>query len=87
MAEENSGIQNDDLLNAFRTQYQYFSVAIPGAIQSNVDPVSLARLGDDLDEYHNLAHRVRHASFLRYLCVEYLSLSTKTFSLPLSFRY
>jgi hypothetical protein len=33
-------------------------MAIPGAIQSNVDPVSLARLGDDLDEYCNLAQEV-----------------------------
>jgi hypothetical protein len=67
MAQENNGMQNagDDLLNAFRAQYQHFSTAIPGAIQSNVlvDPVSLARLGDDLDEYCNLAQEVRHASF------------------------
>lgn len=64
MARDNSGMQNDDLLNAFRTQYQHFSVAIPGAIQSNTvtDPVTLARLGDDLDEYCNLAQRVRLAS-------------------------
>ena len=64
MAQENNGMQNagDDLLNAFRAQYQHFSVAIPGVIQSNipVDPVSLARLGDDLDEYCNLAQEVRH---------------------------
>lgn len=60
MAQEISGMQNDGLLNAFRMQYQHFSVAIPGAIQSDVDPVSLARLGDDLDEYCNLAQEVRH---------------------------
>ena len=63
MAQENSGTQNDDLLNAFRAQYQHFSMAIPEAIQSDVDPVSLARLGDDLDRYYNLAKEVRHASF------------------------
>ena len=64
MAQENSGTQNEDLLNAFRTQYQHFSTAIPGAIQSDVDsdPVSLARLGDDLDEYCDMAQEVRHAS-------------------------
>ena len=63
MAQENSGTQNNDLLNAFRAQYQHFSMAIPEAIQSDVDPVSLARLGDDLDRYYNLAKEVRHASF------------------------
>jgi hypothetical protein len=63
MAQENNGIQNDDLLNAFRAQYQQFSAAIPAAISSNADPVSLARLGDDLDEYCNLAQEVRHVSF------------------------
>jgi hypothetical protein len=62
MAQENSGMQIDDLLNAFRAQYQHFSVTIPGAIQSNVDPVTLARLGDDLDEYFNLVQEVRHVS-------------------------
>ena len=60
LAQEISGTQNDDLLNAFRMQYQHFSTAIPGAIQSDVDPVSLARLGDDLGEYCNLAQEVRH---------------------------
>jgi hypothetical protein len=63
MAQENSGMQNDDLLNAFRTQYHHFSMAIPEAIRSDVDPVSLARLGDDLDRYCKLAKEVRHASF------------------------
>lgn len=67
MAQENSGMPNDDLLNAFRAQYQHFSMAIPDAIQSSgndvVDPVSLARLGDDLDEFCNLAQEVRHVSF------------------------
>jgi hypothetical protein len=69
MARENSGMQNDDLLNAFRTQYQHFSIAIPGAIQSNIDPASLARLGDDLDEYCNLAQRVskHHCSDIHVL--------------------
>ena len=66
MAQENSGMPNDDLLNAFRAQYQHFSVAIPGAIQSTgnvLDPVSLARLGDDLDEFCNLAQEVSHVLF------------------------
>ena len=48
MAQDNSGMRNDDLLNAFRAQYQHFSMAIPSAMQSDADPVSLARLGDDL---------------------------------------
>jgi hypothetical protein len=66
MAQENSGTQSDfDLLNAFRAQYLHFSIAIPSAIaiESNADPVSLARLGDDLDEYSNLVREVRHVSF------------------------
>ena len=64
MVQENGGMQNDDLLNAFRAQYQHFSMAIPAAIQSNTDPVSLARLGDDLDEYCHLAQGVRLSSHL-----------------------
>jgi 3-dehydroquinate dehydratase len=63
MAQDNSGMQSDDLLNAFRAQYQHFSMAIPDAIQSNADPVVLARLGDDLDEYYNLAQEVRYVPF------------------------
>jgi hypothetical protein len=63
MAQDNGGMQNNDLLNAFRAQYQHFSMAIPSAIQSNADPVTLARLGDDLDEYYSLAQEVRHMSF------------------------
>lgn len=61
MAQENSG--DFDLLNAFRAQYLHFSAAIPNAIESNADPVSLARLGDDLDEYSNMAQEVRCVSF------------------------
>jgi len=38
-------------------------MAIPDAIQYNADPVVLARLGDDLDEYYNLAQEVRYVPF------------------------
>jgi hypothetical protein len=63
MAQDNGSMQSDNLLNAFRAQYQHFSIAIPSAIQSNADSVVLARLGDDLDEYYNLVQEVRHVSF------------------------
>ena len=86
MAQDNSGMQNDDLLNAFRAQYQHFSMAIPRAIQSDVDPVSLARLGDNLDEYRNLAQEVRCASLQCFSRFEYLSFSMKLSFLQLSFQ-
>ena len=50
--------QADDLLNAFRAHYHHFVNSIHDAVGSNTDPVVLARLGDDLDEYYSLVLEV-----------------------------
>jgi len=70
MMEDHSGTNRNDLLNAFRAQYQHFDGAITHAVQSSADPVILARLGDDLDEYYNLAQEVRHMSFQSHSITE-----------------
>ena len=84
MAQDNHSMQSDNLLNAFRAQYHHFSTAISNAIQSNVDSMVLARLGDDLDEYDNLVQEVRHVSFHRHSSAKCLSMEPSFFQL--SFR-
>jgi hypothetical protein len=62
------GIMSDDttsqivapsvLLTAFRQYYHQFQDAITYALGNPTDPTVLARLGDDLDEFANLAEHV-----------------------------
>ena len=57
MAEEfdDSNEFSGDLLGAFRTHYSWFENAVREALLSPTDSTILARLGDDLDEFANLA--------------------------------
>lgn len=84
MAEGNGGMQRNELLNAFRAQYQHFVTAIPNAVQSSADPVVLARLGEDLNEYYDLTQQVRHVPSQQWLIAEYFSMGVS--SLQMRFR-
>jgi hypothetical protein len=63
MSSANDPSGRDELLNAFRAQYQHFVHSIHEAVQSGTDPVVLAWLGDDLDEYYRLTQEVSWSPF------------------------
>ena len=49
-----------ELLTAFQAHYHQFAQAVHNALQSAADAIVLARLGDDVDEYASLVHKVSY---------------------------
>lgn len=55
----------ETLLNAFRTHYHRFVERVGEVVGSRSDPIVIARLGDDLDEFAAIVAAVRPLSELK----------------------